>query len=135
MNTERTNNQEQATTETTETAPETEGMETTVTQAMLTIPFPDSFIYSNVSALSASFMDIRVGFGEAMPDGTVQSRVGVVMPAEHAAQLVLNLLQNLAFFEHNFGEIRNPEWRAFQAKAKANLAAFRRAKKDQEEKA
>jgi len=92
----------------------------TVTQVELTVPFPDSFVYSNVSALSASFMDIRIGFGEAMPDGTVQPRIGVVLPPEHAAQLVLNLFQNLTFFERTFGPIRNKQCQDSREKARAN---------------
>ena len=27
-------------------------------------PFTDTYIYSNISALSASFMDVRISFGE-----------------------------------------------------------------------
>jgi hypothetical protein len=98
------------------------GAEGSITEIQLTVPFPESFTYSNVSAISSSFMDVRIGFGEAMPDGTAQPRIGVVMPPEHAAQLVLNLLQQLNFFEKNFGEIRHPIWKNFRAKANAEAA-------------
>lgn len=97
-----------------------EGM-STVEETNITVPFAENFVYSNVSALSTSMMDVRISFGEAMPDRTVHPRVGIVVPPEHAAQLVLNLLQQLHFFEKNFGVIRNPLWRSFQDKAKANV--------------
>lgn len=83
----------------------------------LQIPFPSSFVYSNASALSASFMDLRIGFAEVMQNRTIEPRVGIVMPPEHAAQLALNLLQQLYAFERNFGEIRHPAWREFKTKS------------------
>jgi hypothetical protein len=98
-----------------------------VKEALITIPFSDTFVYSNVSSFSASVMDIRISFGEALPDGKAYARVGIVMPAEHAAQLYINLFQQLAFFEQNFGPIRHPQWRKIydktmkaQAEHKAN---------------
>jgi hypothetical protein len=90
-------------------------------EGTLTVPFPDSFIYSNGSAMGTSLMDVHISFAEVMPNGIVQPKVGVVLPVEHAAQLVLGLLEQITLFERTFGPIRHPEWRKFQDKAKANL--------------
>jgi hypothetical protein len=86
-----------------------------VTEATIAVPFPETFIYSNISAFSTSFMDVRIGFAEAMPDKSAKTRVGVVMPPEHAAHVALSLLRQLEFFEARFGPIRLPAWRAFRA--------------------
>jgi len=95
-------------------------IEGSIQEVQITVPFPDSFVYSNVSAISSSSMDIRVGFGEAMPDGIAYPRVGVVMTVEHAAQLVINMIQQLKVFEdRGFGLIRNSMWREFRERAKA----------------
>src|SRR5277367_3124081 len=91
--------------------PENEGFQ----EAQIRVPFPDTYIYSNVSALSLSMMDIRIGFSEALQDGTAHARVGIVMPPEHAAALALNMLRQLVLFERSFGEIRHPEWKKFLA--------------------
>jgi hypothetical protein len=107
-----------------------EGM-SAVEEVNISVPFAENFVYSNVTALSTSMMDVRISFAEAMPDRTVHPRVGIVMPPEHAAQLVINLLQQLYFFEKNFGEIRNPAWHSFQERAKANML---RAQTEQTEK-
>jgi hypothetical protein len=83
-------------------------------EVTMTVPFPEAFVYTNVSAMSVSQMDVRIGFAEVGPlEGKPISRVGVAMPLEHAAQLALNLLQQLMFFEKNFGPIRNRQWRRF----------------------
>lgn len=85
-----------------------------ITEATIAVPFPDSFVYSNISAFSTSFMDVRISFAEAMPDKSAKARVGIVMPPEHAAHVVLSLLRQLEFFEERFGPIRLPVWRAFR---------------------
>ena len=90
-------------------------------------PFTDTYIYSNISALSASFMDVRISFGEIAPNGKPQTKVGVVMPPEHAAHLALTLLNQLNFFEKNFGKIRHPQWRALNDKAEVQMEALRQA--------
>ncbi|MGA3018090.1 MAG: DUF3467 domain-containing protein [Bryobacteraceae bacterium] len=90
-------------------------------QQQLTIPFPETFIYSNVSAYSASMMDMHISFAEALPDRTVVPRVGIVMTPEHAAHVALSLLQQLKFYESQFGAIRNPEWLAYKMRALADL--------------
>jgi hypothetical protein len=83
---------------------------------VLTIPFPDSFVYSNCSGISTSLMEIHISFAEAFPSKVdVQPRVGVVMPPEHAAQLALNLLSQLIAYERNFGDIRHPDWRTYKS--------------------
>jgi len=87
----------------------------------LTVPFPEVFVYSNVSAISTSMMDIRIGFAEAMPDGKAYPRVGVVIPPEHAVQLLLNIFQQLQVFERTFGQIRHPQWRALQENTKTAI--------------
>lgn len=99
-----------------------------VNQMEVTAPFTDNYIYSNISALSTSYMDLRISFGEVMPNGTPHAKVGVVIPLEHAAQLTMNLLLQLNFFEKNFGEIRHPQWRFFQEKAQANINAALKSK-------
>jgi hypothetical protein len=76
----------------------------------LNVPMAKSFVYSNVAAFSVSFMDIRISFGEAMPDQTAEARVGIVMPPEHAAYLALMLLEQVQIFERTFGPVRHPQW-------------------------
>ena len=90
-------------------------------QAQISVPFPESFVYSNVSAQSLSMLDLRISFAEATQEGKAHPRVGIVMPVEHAAALVLGLFKNLMIFEHTFGPIRNPEWRSFQEQAGSPL--------------
>ncbi len=90
----------------------------------LEIPFPDTFVYSNCSAFSASLMDFRISFAEMGPNG-VQVRVGVTMAPEHAAVLVMNLQKQIEAYERTFGPLRHPEWIATQIKAKAKLAEAR----------
>ncbi|HME08802.1 MAG TPA: DUF3467 domain-containing protein [Bryobacteraceae bacterium] len=90
--------------------------EGSVKELTITIPFPDSFTYSNVSAISSSFMDFRISFAETMVEDQPRARVGIVMPPEHAAQLVLTLITQLDYFEKNFGEVRHPAWRTAKAK-------------------
>jgi hypothetical protein len=90
----------------------------------LTIPFPDDFVYSNASAMGTSLMDIHVSFAEVLPTGLVRAKVGVVIPAEHAAQLVINLLAQINLYESTFGELRHPEWREFSKQGKANAEAI-----------
>ena len=84
-----------------------------IEEVTLRVPFPDSFVYSNIAAFSLSLMDIRIGFCEAMPDRTVQPRVGIVMPPEQAAILAMLLLTQINTYERNFGPIRDPRWREF----------------------
>jgi hypothetical protein len=83
----------------------------------LTIPFPEDFVYANASALGTSLMDVHISFAEVLPTGAIRTKVGVVMPADHAALLALNLFEQIALFEHNFGPIRHPAWKAFRDKA------------------
>jgi len=64
-------------------------------------------------------MDIHISFAEVLPSGTVLAKVGVVMPADHAALLVLNLIEQIGLFEQTFGAIRHPAWKAFRDKAAA----------------
>src|SRR5580704_7833938 len=78
-----------------------------ITDVQLHIPFPETFVYSNVSAYSTSMMDIHVSFAEALPNKSVVAKVGIAMTAEHAAHVALSLIQQLLFFEERFGEVRN----------------------------
>jgi len=87
----------------------------------VTVPFATSFTYSNGSSLSTSPMDVRITFAEILPDLSVEARVGVVMPPEHAVILVMNLMQQMIVFEKHLGPIRSPEWQAFRAKAEADV--------------
>jgi hypothetical protein len=87
----------------------------------ITVPFADNFIYSNCSALATSQVDVRIGFGEVSVDGKVTSKAGIVMPPEHAVQLVMNLMQQMVYFEKKIGPIRNPAWQAFRARAEAEM--------------
>jgi len=52
-----------------------------------------------------------------LPSGTVRAKVGVVLPADHAALLALNLIEQIGLFEQNFGAIRHPAWKAFRDRA------------------
>lgn len=81
----------------------------------LKIPFPESYQYVNCAAFALSQMEIRLGFGEAMQDGTVVSKGGIVMPAEAAAVIALVLLKQVQKYEDSFGEIRHPVWKAMKA--------------------
>jgi hypothetical protein len=91
---------------------------------IVTIPFPESFVYSNCSALGTSLMDIHISFAEALPeDLRVVPKVGIVMPPEHAAQLAMTLLAQIMVYEQNFGYIRHPEWVAFKAANGGTVAA------------
>ena len=84
-----------------------------ITEAQLKIPFPETFTYSNCVAMGTSFMDLRIGFGEVIGE-KAEARVGVVMPVEAAAVLMINLMGQLSAFEANFGEIRHPLWKAYR---------------------
>lgn len=90
----------------------------------LTIPFPDDFVYSNASAIGTSLMDIHISFAEVLPFGTIRAKVGIVIPAEHAAQLAMNLLEQITLYERTFGQLRHPEWSKFRDQAKANAEAI-----------
>jgi hypothetical protein len=81
-----------------------------VSTVTLTVPFPDTFVYSNASSFSMTMMDLKIGFGEAMPNRTVEARIGVTIPIEHAAHVALSLLTQLCAFEDNFGPVRHPHW-------------------------
>jgi hypothetical protein len=76
------------------------------TRHEIKIPFPQTFIYANCFAFSMSHMDIRIGFAEAMPDAHAEPKVGIVLPPEVASQLAVTLLQQLAVFEAQFGQLR-----------------------------
>lgn len=90
--------------------------EAVVEQVNFTVPFPDKFLYTSASSFSLTMMDLKIGFAEAMPDRTVRPVVGVVMPVEHAAHVLLSLLSQLLAFEANFGPIRHPAWNALKNK-------------------
>lgn len=78
------------------------------------IPFPQEFIYANCAAFGVSQMEIRIGFAEAMQNGSAVSKVGVVLPPEAAAVIAMVLFQQVRIFEENFGEIRHPAWKAMK---------------------
>lgn len=91
-----------------------EGSELEMVNVQMTIPFPDTFVYSNASAYSVMAMDIKIGFAEAMPNRTVQPRVGVTIPIEHAVHMVISLIGQLDAFEQHFGHIRDVRWHALR---------------------
>ena len=93
-----------------------------IQEVTLRIPFAKQFVYANVASFSVSMMDIRISFGEAMPDQTVEARVGVVMGPEQAAQLALSLMQQVHIFEKTFGAVRNPLWQALKTQPLRELA-------------
>jgi hypothetical protein len=61
-----------------------------------------------------------------MDQPRVESRVGVVLPPETAAYLVLTLFRQLLGFELNFGQIRHPQWREFMDCAEGPLATLKK---------
>ena len=83
----------------------------TIKQVMLEIPFPETFVYANCTAFAMSHMDFHLSFAEAGPNNKITAKVGIVMPAEHAATLALTLVQQLVDYEKAFGPIRQPAWR------------------------
>src|SRR5579875_2184084 len=91
-----------------------EDSEVEIVNVQMTIPFPDTFVYSNASAYSVMAMDIKIGFAEALPNRTVQPRVGVTIPIEHAVHMVISLIGQLVAFEQNFGQIRDARWPALR---------------------
>lgn len=64
--------------------------------------------------MGTSLMDIHISFAEVTPSGSVQPKVGVVLPVEHAAQVALNLIDQINLYERTFGPLRHPQWREFQ---------------------
>jgi hypothetical protein len=84
--------------------------ETPITSVVLNVPFPSTFVYSNASSYSVTLMDMKIGFGEAMPNRTVEARIGVTVPIEHGAHIALSMLAQLFAFEDNFGQVRHPHW-------------------------
>jgi len=74
------------------------------------VPLAPTFVYSNASAYALSLMEMRISFGEAMPDHTVQPRTGVTLPIEHCVHLAFSLCHNLLAYDRNFGPPRHPEW-------------------------
>lgn len=103
--------------------------ETKVVNFVIKIEAPDSYIYSNVAGIAISPWDIRINFADVNVehDGeqTFKAVIGVVMPPEHAAALVMLLTAQLKQYEEQFGEIRHEAWRnmkARNAKLKATLA-------------
>ena len=94
--------------------PLTEAPSGVAKQGMVHIPFPESFVYANCCAFAIGQMEIRLGFAEAMQDGRAVPKVGIVMPPEAAAVIALVLFQQVKTYEHNFGEIRHPLWKAMK---------------------
>ncbi len=91
-------------------------------EVALQVPYPKEFIYSNIASFSVSLMDIRIGFGEFLPDGNAVAKVGIVMPPEQCAVLAMMLLSQVNSYETNFGKIRDPRWRAFADSANERMA-------------
>jgi hypothetical protein len=66
-------------------------------------------VYANVAFISHSVAELVIDFAQVLPRsprGTIQARI--VMTPMHAKMLQMALAQNLAKFEHQFGEIRLP---------------------------
>ena len=111
---------------------ENSGTEAATGLVTLQVPFPETFIYSNIAAFSMSLMDMRIGFGEAMPDRTVRPRVGVVMAPEQAAVIALLLIGQVAQYEKVFGPLRDPRWRQFADQIASNEEALAAAQNKQD---
>jgi hypothetical protein len=85
-----------------------------VKNATVTIPFPETFAYANCAAFAISQMEIRIGFAEAMHNGTAVPKAGIVLPPEAAAVVALVLLRQVKIYEENFREIQHPLWKAMK---------------------
>jgi hypothetical protein len=88
---------------------------------------PDTYTYSNISSVSITPWDLRLNFGDFNPDeiiGTeskkIKATAGITLPAEHAAGLLVLLMQQLQLFEAQFGLIRHPKWQEMRRNALAN---------------
>jgi hypothetical protein len=89
----------------------------------MVVPFVSSFVYSNASAYSMTFNDLKISFGEAMPNRVIEARVGVTVSIEHAAYIFFSLFNQLRAYEKNFGQIRYPEWQVIKQMLLAHEAA------------
>src|SRR5690348_14185810 len=87
---------------------------------------PDSYVYSNVAALSISPWDFRIHFADVTPTENENAKfkavVGIVMPPEHAAGLMFLLKDQLSKFEQVGGPIRHPRWQAMVDNTRRRLA-------------
>ncbi len=84
--------------------------ETEKSEVEVRIEDAESFVYSNIAGVSVSPWDVRINFAEISPSRKNQTKVGVVLPPEHAAALTLLLMQQLITFERQFGHIRHKGW-------------------------
>ena len=84
-------------------------------QVKVRVEPPESYVYSNISGLALSAFDVRLHFAEVMPSSETSPKIrtvaGIVIPPEHAAALVLLLMQQLQEYEKQFGAIRHSPWR------------------------
>jgi hypothetical protein len=108
-----------------ESNPQEDGIPKNFEERQVVVSWPDTFIYTNASAYSVSLMDVRIAFADAGPNGPV-TKVAVTMTHEHAAHLVLTVLQSLHAFEEAFGPIRLPDWRRFQEGTNALRERFKK---------
>ena len=67
-------------------------------------------IYANLAIIAHSPSEFVLDFVNVMPGmpkGTVRSRI--IMTPEHTKRLLSALRENIARYEHSFGEIKNPQ--------------------------
>ena len=64
-----------------------------------------SFIYVNGTELASNNWDVRIAFGERLPDGSSAARVGIVMSHQHFKAFVQAVTIQLAKLEEVMGEI------------------------------
>jgi Protein of unknown function (DUF3467) len=88
------------------TEPETERVNLTIEIG----PPQTPYVYSNVVAVALSPMDLRLHFADVMPSGKSETKVGVILSPEHAADLVETLTEQLRSFEKQFGPLRTKGW-------------------------
>lgn len=98
------------------------------------LQMPDNFIYSNIAAVGFSQLDFRITFAEVLPNGKFFTRVGIVMPPEHAAALALVLIGHARAYEERCGPIRLKQWQDQKTRATAVEAALTAARKPNGEK-
>lgn len=93
---------------------------------------PDSHFYSNVSGVNVTPWDIRIHFADLSPRDPMDTKskavVGVIMPPEHAAGLMLLLLEQVQVYEKQFGPIRLSKWAKLRASAEQFAAAEQKTK-------
>jgi hypothetical protein len=66
----------------------------------------DSFVYINGTELASNNWDVRIAFGERLPNGKSEARIGIVTSHQHFKAFVQAVTSQLARLEEAMGEIR-----------------------------